>query len=38
MTSRQFNKNNKENLDKKGDKKIGFEGIIQQEKFRFRLW
>ena len=31
MTSRQFNKNNKENLDKKGDKKIGFEGIIQQE-------
>ena len=31
MTSAQFNKNNKENLDKKDDKKTGFEGIFHEE-------
>ena len=31
MTSAQLNKNNKENLDKKDDKKTGFEGIFHEE-------
>ena len=30
MTSTQFNKNNKENLDKKDDKKTGFKEIFQE--------